>query len=93
MPDDVLVGLTGLAAVLELAGGVMMAASALGLASAATAAQVLLAFMVPTTIIMHKPAAGDDNSAIQLLKNLALIGGLLAVVAGTSAATTKAKSS
>ena len=42
-------------------------------------AGLLLAFLVPATLVFHNPIA-DPTQMIQFLKNLAIIGGLLMVV-------------
>ncbi|MEO1095640.1 MAG: DoxX family protein [Cyanobacteria bacterium J06638_28] len=41
---------------------------------------LLLLFLVPATLVFHNPIA-DPSQMIQFLKNLAIIGGLLMVVA------------
>lgn len=43
-------------------------------------ALALLLFLVPTTLVFHRNMA-EPGQSIQLLKNLAIMGGLLAVVA------------
>ncbi|MBI3074401.1 MAG: DoxX family protein [Deltaproteobacteria bacterium] len=69
------------AGVVEAVGGLALA---LGLFARAGAI-ALIAFMIPTTIIFHNPSGLDEMQArmqtIQLLKNLAIIGGLFAFVA------------
>ena len=67
------------AGILELAGGVMLL---VGL-RARVAALVLATFLVPVTAIFHNPAGLTGMDAqmqvIQLLKNLAIAGGLLSI--------------
>jgi putative oxidoreductase len=67
--------LTGAIAV-ELVGGLLLA---FGLYTRATAL-VLAVFSVVTAVLFHG-AIGDQNQLIHLLKNLAMAGGLLQVVA------------
>ncbi|MDB9526743.1 DoxX family protein [Oscillatoria sp. CS-180] len=43
-------------------------------------AGLLLAFLIPATLVFHNPIV-DPSQLIQFLKNLAIIGGLLMVVA------------
>ena len=70
-----------LAALLELGGGL---AIALGLGTR-WAALVLALFLVPTTWLFHNPmgleAAAAQMQMIQVYKNLAIVGGLLALTA------------
>jgi len=68
----------GLAAAIaiELGGGVMLA---LGIRTRLVAA-VLAAFSVVTALVFHN-ALGDQNQLIHFLKNIAMAGGLLQVVA------------
>lgn len=67
------------AGILELAGGVMLL---VGLRTR-VAALVLATFLVPVTAIFHNPAGLTGMEAqmqlIQLLKNLAVAGGLLSI--------------
>ncbi|HEY3359163.1 MAG TPA: DoxX family protein [Polyangia bacterium] len=72
--------LAALAGIVELVGGMLLAA---GL-RAKWAAAALALFLVPATALFHNPAGLSGMEAqmqlIQLFKNLAIIGGLLAVV-------------
>ena len=43
-------------------------------------AVLLILFLIPVTVIFHSPTGGDD-SLIQFMKNLALMGGLCLVIA------------
>ena len=43
-------------------------------------AGLVLAFLIPATLVFHNPIA-DPSQMIQFLKNLAIIGGLLMVIA------------
>lgn len=61
---------------IELAGGVMLA---LGIRTRLVAA-LLAAFSVLTALVFHN-AFGDQNQLIHFMKNIALAGGLLQVVA------------
>jgi putative oxidoreductase len=67
------------AGVLEVAGGLLVL---LGL-RARWGALALAAFLVPTTLIFHNPIGLEGMAAqmetIQLMKNLAIMGGLLAI--------------
>jgi putative oxidoreductase len=69
------------AGLVEAMGGLALA---LGL-FARWGALALIVFMIPTTIIFHNPAGLDGMQAqmqtIQLLKNLAITGGLFAIAA------------
>ncbi len=47
---------------------------------ARAAAWVLVAWMIPVTLIFHNPAAGQD-AMIHFMKNLAITGGLLVLAA------------
>lgn len=42
---------------------------------------LIIIFMVIVTPIFHNPTGGDQQQAIQFLKNVAIIGGLLGVIA------------
>jgi putative oxidoreductase len=68
-----------LAGIAELAGGLLIATGF----RTRTAALVLAAYLVPVTAVFHNPAGLSGMDAmmqqIQLMKNLAIIGGLLAV--------------
>jgi putative oxidoreductase len=66
---------------LVLAMALMAAGSALVISGwkARLGAVLLLLFLVPTTLIFHADL-GDAGERIQLLKNLAIVGGLLLVV-------------
>jgi putative oxidoreductase len=68
-----------LAATLELAAGLALVLGA----KTRWAALALAAFLVPVTLIFHNPAGLEGMAAqmqmIQLLKNLSILGGLLAV--------------
>lgn len=64
------------AVAIELGGGVMLA---LGVKTRLVAA-VLAAFSVITALVFHN-ALGDQNQLIHFMKNLAMAGGLLQVVA------------
>lgn len=68
-----------LAGLLELGGGL---AVALGLGTR-WAALALALFLVPTTVLFHNPSGLDGPAAqmqwIQVYKNLAIVGGLLAL--------------
>lgn len=64
------------AVAIELGGGVMLA---LGVRTRLVAA-VLAAFSVLTALVFHN-AFGDQNQLIHFLKNIAMAGGLLQVVA------------
>lgn len=74
------------AGALELAGGLLVF---LGL-RARWGALALAAFLVPTTVIFHNPAGLEGMAAqmqtIQVMKNLAIMGGLLAVASFGSGA-------
>jgi len=65
-----------LAVVVELGGGVMLA---LGIKTRLVAA-ALAAFSVVTALVFHN-ALGDQNQLIHFMKNIAMAGGLLQVVA------------
>ncbi|MEO0825426.1 MAG: DoxX family protein [Cyanobacteria bacterium J06635_15] len=60
----------------EIAGGVSLI---LGY-KARIGAVLLMLFLVPATLVFHNPIA-DASQMIQFMKNLAIIGGLLMVVA------------
>ena len=64
------------AVAIELGGGVMLA---LGIKTRLVAA-VLAAFAVVTALVFHN-ALGDQNQLIHFMKNIAMAGGLLQVVA------------
>ncbi len=64
------------AVAIELGGGVMLA---LGIRTRLVAA-VLAAFSVVTALVFHN-ALGDQNQLIHFMKNIAMAGGLLQVVA------------
>ena len=68
-----------LAGVTELGGGLLV----LGGLRVREAALLLAAFLVPTTVIFHNPSGlsgmAEEMQILQVLKNLAIIGGLLTV--------------
>jgi len=69
--------------VLLVASGVIETVCALAIIAgwnARAAAWVLVAWMVPVTLIFHNPAGGQDQM-IHFMKNLAITGGLLALAA------------
>lgn len=69
--------------VLLVASGIVETACALALITgwkARPAAIVLVAWMIPVTLIFHNPAAGQD-AMIHFMKNLAITGGLLMLFA------------
>jgi len=71
------------AIILKIGGGILlMTGQRLQLGAIA-----LIVFMVPATLIFHSfwnaPAAEYQNQLIQFLKNLAIIGGLLMILAPT----------
>ncbi len=83
---NVLLGLTTVAALLEFFGGLFLVLGAFGIkvVSEATAASILLAFLLPVTYIMHQPK--DQNETIAMLKNLALAGALIGYLEAKPAA-------
>ena len=69
--------------VLLVASGIVETACALALIigwKARPAAIVLVAWMIPVTLIFHNPAAGQD-AMIHFMKNVAITGGLLMLFA------------
>ena len=69
--------------VLLVASGIVETACALALIigwKARPAAIVLVAWMIPVTLIFHNPAAGQD-AMIHFMKNVAITGGLLMLAA------------
>lgn len=70
MVEPLLVG----AIIIELIGGLMLAVGW----KARWAAWAIFLFIIPTTFIFH-PAWADATQAIQLQKNLAIMGGMLYV--------------
>ncbi len=70
-----------LAIVVELGGGLLLVLGLLG----RVAALVLFIFLVPTTLIFHRfwglPPEAVQMQQVNFLKNLAILGGLLMVVA------------
>lgn len=69
--------------VLLVASGIVETACALALIigwKARPAALVLVAWMIPVTLIFHNPAAGQD-AMIHFMKNVAITGGLLMLFA------------
>lgn len=71
--------LTALAVVFELGGGLMLLFGW----KKRIAASMLIAFTVVATALFHlKGLPGDQTQLVMLLKNLAIIGGLLAVSKG-----------
>lgn len=94
-----LTGFGGVAAVISARGlplAPLLLASAIALMAAGSAlvisgwrarlgAVLLLVFLVPTTLLFHGDVA-DGAERIQLLKNLAIVGGLLLVIDQEAAA-------
>jgi len=69
--------------VLVIASGVIETLCALAIIvgwNARAAAWVLVAWMIPVTLIFHNPAGGQDQM-VHFMKNLAITGGLLALAA------------
>lgn len=68
---------------LLIASGVIETLCALAIIAgwnARAAAWVLVAWMIPVTLIFHNPAGGQDQMA-HFMKNVAITGGLLALAA------------
>jgi putative oxidoreductase len=69
--------------VLVIASGVIETLCALAIIvgwNTRAAAWVLVAWMIPVTLIFHNPAGGQDQM-VHFMKNLAITGGLLALAA------------
>ncbi|MEO1182839.1 MAG: DoxX family protein [Cyanobacteria bacterium J06636_28] len=74
------VPLAGLVAIFTIAFQLLGGASLVVGYKARIGSGLLLAFLVPATLVFHNPIA-DPTQMIQFLKNLAIIGGLLMVIA------------
>ncbi len=72
--------LAGLVAIFTIAFQLLGGASLVVGYKARIGSGLLLAFLVPATLVFHNPIA-DPTQMIQFLKNLAIIGGLLMVIA------------
>jgi putative oxidoreductase len=69
--------------VLVIASGIIETLCALAIIvgwNTRAAAWVLVAWMIPVTLIFHNPAGGQDQM-VHFMKNLAITGGLLALAA------------
>jgi uncharacterized membrane protein YphA (DoxX/SURF4 family) len=78
LPDNVVLAAVAIAALLEVVGGLLLA-----IGQEELGAKILLAFLVPVTIIIHRPTS--QNETIALLKNAALAGAFLYIISANAA--------